>query len=334
MSCLHQSADPRSVAVTGFRGTGSNPLGRAHRPSLKDVAAQRGVGDDIRQFLTSRRGRLTPQQAGLLHYGGRRRVSGLRREEVAMLAGISVEYYTRLERGNARGVSDEVVDGVARALHLDDIERTHLVDLVRTANASPAAVRRRKPTTMRVRPQLQQLLDGMTDAAAFVRNGRLDVLSTNYLGRALYSSAFDDSVRPVNLARFVFLNPEATAFYRDWTGIARDAVGSLRTEAGQHPSDPALSELIGELSIRSEPFRQLWALHDVKYYRSGLQPFHHPIIGDLDLHYDALEVAADPGLTIVAYTAAPGSAAARALTTLGSWNVSEDQGRPVTTDGL
>jgi transcriptional regulator with XRE-family HTH domain len=288
------------------------------------------VRGEIRQFLTTRRAKLTPAQAGLPSYGGRRRVPGLRREEVALLAGISIEYYTRLERGNARGVSDEVLEALAGALQLDEVERAHLIDLVRTANAARPARRRAAP--QRVRPSVQRLLDSMAGTAAFLRNGRLDVLAANQLGYALYAAAFLDPVRPVNLARFVFLDRRSTEFYGDWNGIAHAAVGSLRAEAGRTPHDRALTELVGELSVRSQEFRVRWAAHDVDYYRSGTQPFHHPLVGDLTLDYDALELPADPGLTIVAYTAQPGSPAQQALDLLASWTSAPDQAPAVTAD--
>jgi transcriptional regulator with XRE-family HTH domain len=255
-------------------------------------------------------------------------VAGLRRDEVAQLAGISIEYYTRLERGNIRGVSDEVLDGIIRALQLDDVERAHLIDLVRTANASPAA--RRRPTQQQVRPSVQRLLDSMTGTAAFVRNGRLDILAANQLGYALYSPVFGSPVarkpaQPANLARFIFLDEHSAGFYRDWDGIAQAAVGSLRAEAGRDPYDRALAGLVGELSVRSQEFRERWAAHDVEYYRSGVQPFRHPVAGDLDLEYDALEIPADPGQTIIAYSAEPGSAARGALDILASWAATQHQ---------
>ena len=286
------------------------------------------IRGEVREFLTTRRAKVTPEQAGLPRYGGRRRVAGLRRDEVAQLAGISIEYYTRLERGNIRGVSDEVLDGIARALHLGEVERAHLLDLVRMANASPAA--RRRPVPPRVRPSVRRLLDSMTNTAAFVRNGRLDILAANQLGYALYSPVFDSPVsgdpqRPANLARFIFLDDQPAQFYRDWDGIARQAVGSLRAEAGRAPYDQALTNLIGELSMRSQAFRERWAAHDVEYYRSGVQPFRHPLVGDLDLEYDALEIPADPGQTIIAYSAGPGSAARDALGILASWAATHHQ---------
>jgi transcriptional regulator with XRE-family HTH domain len=294
------------------------------------MTSRNDVRGEIRQFLTTRRAKLTPEQAGLSSYGRNRRVPGLRREEVALLAGISIEYYTRLERGNARGVSDEVLEALARALQLDEVERAHLIDLVRTANAARPA--RRRATPERVRPSVQRLLDAMTGTAAFLRNGRLDILSANQLGYALYSPAFLDPVRPVNLARFVFLDSRSSDFYGDWDGIAHAAVGSLRAEAGRDPYDRALIDLVGELSVRSEEFRVRWAAHDVEYYRSGVQPFHHPLVGDLTLNYDALELPADPGQTIVAYTAEPDSPAQQALDLLSSWTATPDQAPAVTSD--
>ena len=182
--------------------------------------------NDTREFLTSRRARITPEQAGLPAYGGNRRVSGLRREEVALLAGISVEYYTRLERGNVRGASEEVLEALARALQLDEAERAHLFDLARAANATPGTRRRSAP--QRVRPGIQRLLDAMTGAPAWVRNGRLDFLAANRLGYALYSELFTDPVRPANSARFLFLNPRSTEFYVDWEKVASDVVAVLR----------------------------------------------------------------------------------------------------------
>jgi transcriptional regulator with XRE-family HTH domain len=294
------------------------------------MTSRNDVRGEIRQFLTTRRAKLTPTQAGLPAYGGNRRVPGLRREEVALLAGISIEYYTRLERGNARGVSDEVLEGLARALQLDEVERAHLIDLVRTANAVRPA--RRRATPQRVRPSVQRLLDSMTGTAAFLRNGRLDILAANQLGYALYAPAFLDPVRPVNLARFVFLDPKSTEFYRDWDGIAHATVGSLRAEAGRAPDDRALTELVGELSVHSQEFRVRWAAHDLHYYRSGTQPFHHPLVGDLTLDYNALELPADPGLTIVAYSAQAGSPARHALDLLASWTATPDHPPAATAD--
>jgi transcriptional regulator with XRE-family HTH domain len=279
-------------------------------------------GNEIREFLTTRRGRLTPELAGLRAYGGRRRVSGLRREEVALLASISVEYYTQLERGSVRGVSEDVLESVARALQLDDVERSHLFDLVRAAKRRPARTRR---TPERVRPGVQRVLDTITESAAFVRNGRLDILSANQLGYALYSEVFANPDRPANLARFIFLDHQSHQFYADWDGIADAAVGNLRTEAGRDPYDRHLTELVGELSLRSEDFRIRWASHDVRQYRTGTQPFRHPLVGDLTLSYEALQLTADIDLTLIVYTAELDSPSQEALNRLANWSQNLDK---------
>ena len=273
--------------------------------------------NEIREFLTTRRAKVTPGRAGLPAYGRQRRVPGLRREEVALLAGISVEYYTRLERGNAHGVSDEVLDAVSRALQLDEAERAHLLDLMRTANAERPP--RRTAAPQRVRPSIQRIVDSMAGVPAFVRNGRFDILHANQLAAALYSEHFRDPVRPPNSAHFVFLDPRARTFYADWETTAHDIVATLRGEAGRNPYDRALSDLIGLLSTRSDEFRVRWASHDVRFHRTGTKRLHHPLVGDLTLAYESLELPADPGLTIVTYSAEPGSASEGALLELGRW---------------
>jgi transcriptional regulator with XRE-family HTH domain len=275
--------------------------------------------DQIGDFLKSRRARITPEQAGLPAYGGKRRVPGLRREEVSLLAGISVEYYTRLERGNARGVSESVLEGIARALQLDDAERAHLIDLVRAANTGSKPARRR-PTQQRVRPSVQRILDSMTGVPAFVQNGRLDVLYANELARALFGhmvSASGDDLP--NAARFVFLDPSATDFYKEWESVANDVVALLRAEAGRDPYDRALTDLVGELSTRSDDFRVRWAAHNVKFHRTGVKRLYHPVVGDLELAYEGLELPGDPGQTIFAYMPEPNSASQEALNLLASW---------------
>jgi transcriptional regulator with XRE-family HTH domain len=272
--------------------------------------------NEIREFLASRRARLGPEQAGLPLYGANRRVPGLRREEVAMLAGVSVDYYTRLERGNLRGTSEAVLDGLAGALQLDEAERTHLFDLARAANATQRT--RRRPAPQRVRPGVQRTLDAMTGAPAWVRNGRMDFLAGNRLGYALYSEMFTDPVRPANNARFVFLNPRSMEFFVDWERAANDIVGLLRAEAGRNPYDRALTDLIGELSTRSETFRTRWAAHDVRFHRTGRKQLHHPVVGDLDLSFEAMELPGED-LTVLAYTAEPGSPSQDSLNLLASW---------------
>lgn len=274
--------------------------------------------DDIREFLVSRRAKITPEQAGLPAYGTNRRVLGLRREEAAMLAGVSVEYYTRVERGNTRGVSDDVLEGIARALQLDEAERAHLFDLIRSTNSTSSP--RRQPSKERVRPVVQQILDLMSMTPAYVRNGRLDVLAANPLGTALYSDVFADPVRPPNSARFLFLNPRATEFFVDWDRIAHDAVAILRAEAGRDPYDRRLTELIGELSTRSEEFRVRWAAHNVKLHRNGTKRFHHRVVGDLTFNFEAFDLPADPGQRMLVYTAEPGSPSHDALALLASWS--------------
>lgn len=274
---------------------------------------------DVREFLASRRDRITPDQAGLPAYGGNRRVPGLRREEVAMLAGVSVDYYTRLERGDISGASDSVLDSLARALQLDDAETAHLFDLARTARASATSRKPRKGAEA-IRPSIQRVLDAITDAPALVRNNYFDYLGANPLGRALYRPIFDEP-HP-NSALFAFLDPAAPDFYVDWEKTTQELVATLRGEAGRNPYDKRLTDLVGELSTRSERFRTLWAAHNVRYHRSGVKRLHHPVVGDLELTYEAFELPADPGLTLSTYTAEPGSASADALRVLGSWAVS------------
>ncbi len=283
---------------------------------------------DLREFLTTRRARITPQQAGLPTYGGQRRVPGLRREELALLAGVSVQYYTRLERGNANGVSDSVLEALVRVLQLDDAERAHLYDLTRGMTA--AARSRRRPARPGVRPGVQQLLDAMTDVPAFVQNARLDVPAANPLARALYADLFDDAgpgsaARPPNHARYAFLDPRATDFYPDWNRVAADIVSQLRAEVGRNPDDRLLSELIGELTTRSTQFSALWATHNVRWHTTGMKRFHHRVVGDLSLAYEGLALPADPGQTLITFTAEPSSPSEQALTFLASWAASPEK---------
>jgi len=286
---------------------------------------------EIRDFLTSRRAKITPEEAGLAVYGGNRRVTGLRREEVAMLAGVSVDYYTRLERGSLGGVSEGVLDALARALQLDDAERAHLFDLARSASATAQA--RRRPAGHRIRPGVQRILDSMTSAPAWVRNARMDFLAANRLGLALYHPMITSAVRPVNNARFTFLDPCSREFYPDWERAANDLVAMLRTEAGRNPFDKGLIELVGELSTRSEDFRTRWAAHDVRFHRIGTKRLHHPVVGDLELSYEAMALIADEGLTLLAYTAEPGSRSQDGLDLLASWaatTLQTEAGKPST----
>ena len=279
---------------------------------------------DIRDFLATRRARITPEQAGLLPGGGRRRVPGLRREEVAVLAGVSTDWYIRLEKGHIAGVSEDVLEAVARALQLDEAERRHLFDLARAAKPSRAPRRRSKLT---VKPRVQWLLDSMSSSAVIALNGRMDILAANTLGRALYSPVFDAPRRPANIARFQFLDPRARDFHPDWDGAANTTVAILRTEAGRDPHDKDLRELVGELSTLSEEFRIRWAAHDVRIHRTGIKTFRHPAVGTLELvyHSTTLPTEGSEDLAMTAYTAEPGTPSADALTLLATWAATDAQ---------
>jgi len=283
--------------------------------------------NEIREFLTSRRARITPDEVGLVTYGPRR-VPGLRREEVAVLAGVSVPYYTRLERGDMNGVSESVLGALAGALQLDDAERAHLLDLARAAHPTPTRPRRRH-AKQRVRPEVQWTLDAITGAAAFVSNDRLDILAANQLGRALYSELYATPVRPVNTARFVFLDPRAEASYGEWDRVASETVAILRSAAGRDPHNRDLSDLVGELATQSDVFRALWATHNVRFHNTGVKRFNHPVVGELSLTFNRLDLAADPGLTLFTYTAEPGSRSEDALKLLGSWAATADPAESV-----
>ena len=278
----------------------------------------------VREFLISRRERISPAQAGLPAYGGsNRRVKGLRREEVALLAGVSIDYYVRMERGNLAGASDAVLDGIASALQLDEAERAHLFDLARAAQ--PAPPRRRRSKTSGITDGIQQILDAITDAPAWVRNARHDMLAANRLARALYAPVLADPRRPANNARFVYLDPTARRFFADWDRAADDIAAMLRSEAGSNPHDKQLIELIGELSTRSEEFRSRWAAHNVRFHRTGRKTIRHPVAGTLDLDFEAMEFPAHPGLTLLAYTAAAGTPTADSLKMLASWAATAEQ---------
>ena len=280
------------------------------------------ASSELSQFLTSRRAKVTPDQAGLPTYG-QRRVPGLRREEVASLAGVSVEYYKRLERGNATGASDQVLEALADALRLDDAERAHLFDLARAA--SPIAPRQRsRPVQQRVRPPVRRILDSIT-APATLSNMRCDYLAANQLGRALYAPLFDSREQPPNSARFTFLDPAAQEFFLDWEKVAKDLVAALRSVAGRNPYDRGLTDLVGELSTRSEPFRTWWAAHNVRYHQTGTKRLQHPVVGDLELSYEAMELSADAGLRLAVFTAEPGSRSEDTLNLLASWAATPGQ---------
>ena len=282
---------------------------------------------EVREFLSSRRARITPEQAGLPAYGGNRRVKGLRREEVAMLAGVSVDYYVRMERGDLGGASEGVLDSLAQALRLDEAERDHLFSLAR--EAGPTRTRRR-PTAKTVRPVIQQVLDAITDAPAWVRNGRHDIVAMNPLARALYSPVLSSPVagaterRPANTTRFVYLDPAALDFFIDYDVIANDAAAMLRLEAGRNPHDKDLIALVGELSTQSELFRQRWASQDVKLHRSGRKRLRHPVVGELDMNFEGMQLPSEPGLQLNVYTADPNTPTFDNLRLLASWAATQE----------
>ncbi|MEX5635188.1 helix-turn-helix transcriptional regulator [Parafrankia sp. FMc2] len=279
---------------------------------------------EARAFLTSRRARISPDQVEIPAHGNRR-VAGLRRGEVAALAGVSVEYYTRLERGNLAGVSATVLDAVARALRLDEIERAHLHDLARAA--SPVAARtRRHGGTATIRPAIRRVLDSMTGVPAILANHSFDILAANPLGHALYSPMFTAATRPVNSLRFLFLDPRARAFYPEWQQVARQSVGALRIAATRDPHDPRLMNLVSDLSLSSEPFRTWWDSHEVFVHRHGTKRFRHPAIGELELAHEALELPGEETLIIVTYTAEAGTPSGDGLELLASWAAARDDG--------
>lgn len=275
---------------------------------------------EVREFLTSRRAKVTPDAAGL-PAGGIRKVPGLRRSEVAMLAGVSVEYYAKLERGDIRGASAAVLDAIGTALQLDDAERAHLADLARAADGIPLSGRARGRASKQAasRPSLQWALESMTDGIAVVRNAQMDLLGTNSLARAFYSPMIGDGGRTPNMARFQFLDPASHEFYPDWELFAEMCVGIMRAEAGRDPHNREMQDLVGELSTRSDVFRRLWGAHDVRTHGAGTKRFRHPVVGELTLVFEELTLTAEPGLTMLIYTAEPGSPSAERLRLLASW---------------
>jgi transcriptional regulator with XRE-family HTH domain len=275
--------------------------------------------DEIREFLSTRRAKITPQQAKLPAYGGNRRVTGLRREEVAMLAGVSVDYYTKLERGNFGSVSESVLHALAQALQLNEPEREHLFHLA--SNMATIKPGRRRSVSPIVRPAVQRVVDGLAEAPAFVRNNRRDLLAANELGRALYSELYEQPAPDgtINTVRYLFLNSGAREFFRDWDQAAADIVANLRTEVGRDPHDQSLRKLIGELSTQSREFATLWAAHDVRYHDTGSKALHHKMVGDLELSFEVMDLPADSGQALIVYGAEPGSVSEERLRLLSIW---------------
>ncbi|WP_425861042.1 helix-turn-helix transcriptional regulator [Arthrobacter sp. TWP1-1] len=278
--------------------------------------------DEVREFLSSRRAKVTPEQLGL-PAGTNRRVTGLRRSEVATVAGVSIEYYTRMERGAISGASPQVLDSVAKALCLDDAERAHLFDLAHAASPVARPPRRRNSKTWVAHQSLQWTLDAVTAGPAFVRNGRMDLLAVNDLARAFYKDVYDMPGQPPNIARYTFLDERAKSFYPDWGLFAEVTVAILRTEAARDPHNKELHDLIGELSTRSEEFRRRWGAHNVRHHGTGSKKFRHPVVGEVTLAFEGLEMAAEPGLTVTIYAAEPGSSSEEALRLLASWAATE-----------
>jgi transcriptional regulator with XRE-family HTH domain len=270
------------------------------------------IAKDIKDFLMSRRARITPEQVGL-PAGGRRRVPGLRREEVARMAGMSIEYYTQIERGNVTGVSDDILHAVTRALRLSEAEEAHLFDLVRAASNKAGQTRPPRRGGPAVPEGVQALLDSMLTAPAIVINGHLDIVAANALGRALYAPVFARAKATPNLARFIFFDAAADRFFPDWSKEADDVVALLRAEAARSPDSSAVTGLVGELATRSDQFRIRWAAHNVKTHRHGVKRFQLSEVGELSLIYNVFDIAGVAGLSLIGHTAQPHSRSDEAL---------------------
>lgn len=276
------------------------------------------MAGEMREFLMSRRGRVMPEDVGFPS-DTRRRVPGLRREEAAILAGVSVDYYVQIERGRLAGVSDEVLESIAHALRLEEVEYEHFFTLARTLRNNRAAAARPRTNDTTVPPGIQTLVDSMTFTAAVVQSSRLDIVGSNLLGRALFAPIITRAENVANFARFVFLDEHSADFYSNWESAASDIVAMLRVEAAKAPHDRALNELIGQLSTRSRDFAQRWAKQTVTAHARGTKAYHHPVVGDIELQFEALDVRGRGGLTILNYTAVPGTDAYEKLTILSSW---------------
>src|SRR3989475_7152824 len=279
---------------------------------------------EIREFLASGGAGITPEQGGRPSAGGPGGVRGWRGGEGGGVAAASTEYYPRLERGNLAGASEAVLEGLSRALQLDEAERAHLFDLAR-ASGMGSRWRRRPAPKQRIRPGVQLALDAITGAPAFVGNERLDILAANQLGYALYSEMFANPARQANHARFIFFDARARSFYRDWDRAADDTVAILHTGAGRDPNDRAMTDLVGELSTRSEEFRTRWATHNVRQHFTGVKHFHHPVVGELHLLFESMQLSADPGLSLYVYSPEPGTPSVDAIRLLASWAAENTQ---------
>jgi transcriptional regulator with XRE-family HTH domain len=298
------------------------------------LGARRGctlecVSNELGEFLRTRRARITPEEVGLPR-GVRRRVPGLRRDELARLAGVSVEYYTRLEQGRSPNVSDAVLDAIGTALSLNDTELDHLRTLVRpTRRARPSPRGAKKGP--KIRESVRSMLDQMDKLPAFVLGPGLDVYAWNRLADVMYDlSGMDDP----NMARQVFRDPRAAEFYPDWRGVAEDTVAVLRWSAARHPDDAKLAGLIGELAVHSQVFRELWAHHDVKEKTNGHKALSHPLVGRMDMDYESFPIQGAKDMLLVLYVPRPGSAAAEKLALLASWSAVPEAERAVPEVGV
>ncbi|MGW1909499.1 helix-turn-helix domain-containing protein [Streptomyces sp. NPDC002076] len=300
----------------------------AHRDSEPQAAAAAGRPLDRRaelsEFLRSRRARLKPEDVGLPDFGRHRRVPGLRREELAQLAGVSVAYYTRLEQGNGRNVSAEVLDSIARALRLTDAEHAHLTHLAKPKSHKKKPAARQQ----QVRVALRQLLDTMDGVPAYVVGRRSEILAWNRMAAVVFGDWAELPAGERNWARLVFLHPDYRELFIDWEQKAIDIVCALRMDAGCHPDDPKLSALVGELSVKSEEFRRLWATHDVKEKSHGVKRLHHPLVGDLSLNFEGFRLADDSEQSLITYHAEPGSPSADSLRLLASWGTDATRAVP------
>ncbi|MEU6481926.1 helix-turn-helix transcriptional regulator [Streptomyces sp. NPDC047017] len=306
-----QPDSPRQDPATGAGpDSGTGPATGAG----PDTGAGLDRRAELSEFLRTRRARLRPEDVGLPHYGCRRRVPGLRREELSQLAGVSVAYYTRLEQGNGRNVSAEVLDSIARALRLSDAEHAHLTHL-----AKPKHKKKQTAPTQQVRASLRQLLDTMDGVPAYIVGRRSELLAWNRLATAVFGDWERLPAPERNWARLVFLSPGYRELYIDWEQKAVDVVRALRMEAGCYPEDPRLSALVGELSVKSEDFRRLWAAHEVREKGHGVKRLRHPLAGELTLRYETFKLADDADQSLIVYHAEPGSASADALRLLASW---------------
>lgn len=272
---------------------------------------------EVSDFLTSQRGKLTPERAGLTAFGTDRRVPGLRREEVAQLAGVSAAYYTKIERGDLSGVSDSVLYAIIRALNMDEAESTHLLDLAKQANGG-RSINRVRPEPQ-VSASVQQLVDTMQDVPALVMNKLSEAVASNRLGRALFPDLFVAGQPPMSHAQYLFLDPRSKVFYPEWEKSARESVSSMRLLAGQDPSDKAFAALVAELTKESSEFRDWWTSHTVRTHNSGSKKINHPVVGEMTIQFEALSINATPGLRLVTYLTAPGTPSADALNLLRSW---------------